>query len=163
MVHERKHKDVARGRVYRIYDLREPSVALYVGSTVGPVNFRFCNHMMHIRCKKSRIKNEMYMYMYILQEGPDNFHWELLQQLDKTTRTTLRIAEQGHMDRLKPRFNKLRAYRTDEQRKRQLREFALRRKTCACGSVVAYGVYARHKRTKKHQRYVTLQLEHLRI
>ena len=162
MVHERKHKDVERGRVYRIYDLREPGVALYVGSTTVPVNFRFCNHMMHIRCKKSRIKNEM--YMYILQEGPDNFHWELLQELDKTTSVLLRIAEQGHMDRLTPRFNKLRAYRTDEQRRRQLREFALRRKTCACGSVVAYGVYARHKRTKKHQMYVALQkLEHLRI
>ena len=113
MVHERKHKDVARGRVYRIYDLREPSVALYVGSTVGPVNFRFCNHMMHIRCKKSRIKNKM--YMYILQEGPDNFHWELLQQLDKTTRTTLRIAEQGHMDRLKPK-NSAHTGRTNSER-----------------------------------------------
>jgi len=38
MAYDRKHQDVECGRVYRIYDLREPSDTLYVGSTVNAVS-----------------------------------------------------------------------------------------------------------------------------
>ena len=148
MVYKRKHKDIECGRIYRIYDLREPSDTLYVGSTLGPVCFRYANHMMHARVKNYKGRNHA-MYDYMLQEDPDNFHWELLHQLDNTTRALMHQAEQEYLDRSKPRFNRNHAFLTEVEYSRLI--------TCGCGTVVVRYNLLRHTKTKKHQAYERTQ------
>ena len=152
MVSERKHRDVECGKVYRIYDLREPGVTLYVGSTEGPVSFRYANHMLCVRGKGLKSRNHV-MCDYMVREGVDNFHWELLHQLVGTTRTLMRQAEQEYMDQLKPRFNRSRAYTTKEHATAQQNAKIV----CACGSETTKRCYATHKKSKKHQAYIALE------
>ena len=158
MVSERKHKDVECGKVYRIYDVREPGVTLYVGSTIKPVSLRYANHMIMLQ-SKLRTRNDA-MYDYILQEGADNFRWELLRQLDNTTRQCMHQSEQYYMDQLKPRFNKKRAYISKEQ----YRADQYAKLVCACGSVIMNKNSSTHKKSNKHQAYeARIALKGLRI
>jgi hypothetical protein len=108
----------------------------------------------------------------MIAEGIDNFGWELLQQNENTTKVLLRTAEQAFMDKLMPRFNRYRAFRTHEVmkmmwRKRSNEQYAIHGRVkvkCECGSEVAKWYLNKHKKTKKHQRLIALQkLEHLRI
>ena len=171
MVQERKQKDIECGKVYRIYDLREPSDTLYVGSTTNPVNYRFATHIHSARYKNTKHRNHA-LCDYMIAEGIDNFGWELLQQNENTTMVLLRTAEQAFMDKLKPRFNKNRAFRTHEDMKmmcckRSNEQYAIHGRVkvkCECGSDVVKWALKKHKETKKHLAYVALQkLEHLRI
>ena len=153
MVRERKHKDVECGRVYRIYDVRDPSVTLYVGSTEKSINGRFATHISHPRNKP--------MMDYMLGNDLDNFKCELLQQLDNTTRALLHQTEQGYIDRLMPRFNKHRAFLTAEQSKQQCRYHNQKRARtciiCYCGKRVSLPNVAAHRKSKKHQAYIALE------
>ena len=67
--------------------------------------------------------------------------------------------EQEYMDKLKPSLNVLRAYCTKEDISKTKRESNIRRAkikiTCECGSCVRKSYIARHKRTKKHQTYLS--------
>ena len=165
-----KRKDIKCGKVYRIYDLREPSDTLYVGSTENDVCYRYANHIMCIRSTKKYRNHALYDHM---MGGPDNFHWELLRQLENTTMELLRKSEQEFMDKLKPRFNRNRAVCLYENNKKL--EWRMRSKKsydklggikvkCECGAMVTRKNLKKHTRCNKHQKLIALQkLKNLKI
>ena len=90
--------------VYGIRDKRNPEECLYVGSTTRPVCIRFAEHLIqayHRRKRPKKFQNHMF------DEGVSNFEAYLLEKCKIEIRYQ---REQFHMDRLKPKFNRMRAY-----------------------------------------------------
>ena len=93
--------------VYGIWDKRNPDECLYTGSTTKPVCVRFAEHLLSAYYSRSIRRASTPFHEYMDDEGVSNFEARLLEKCNKEIR---KQREQFHMDRLKPKFNRMRAY-----------------------------------------------------
>ena len=94
--------------VYAVRDKRNPEVDLYVGSTTRPMCVRFAYHVTDAYYSKRRPKRRLLkVNAYMHAEGVSNFEAHLLEKCKIEIRYQ---REQFHMDRLKPKFNRMRAF-----------------------------------------------------
>ena len=93
--------------VYGVRDKRNPDKCLYVGSTTGPVCIRFANHLFSAYYSRRTQRRATPFNEYMGDEGVSNFEAYLLEKCNKEIR---KQREQFHMDRLKPKFNRMRAF-----------------------------------------------------
>ena len=94
--------------VYGIWDKRDPDdECLYTGSTTKPVCVRFAEHLLSAYYSKNIRRESTPFHGYMDDEGVSNFEARLLEKCKIEIRYQ---REQFHMDRLKPKFNRMRAY-----------------------------------------------------
>ena len=92
--------------VYGIWDKRDPDdECLYTGSTTKPVCVRFAEHLLSAYYSKNIRRESTPFHGYMDDEGVTNFEARLLEKCNKEIR---KQREQFHMDRLKPKFNRMR-------------------------------------------------------
>ena len=91
------------GIVYKIVDKREPDVVLYVGSTIKPLLYRWCGHVVDYK----RYNSPIYEHMREAG-GIDHFEPIAIARFNCTTKE-LREHEQTYMNKLTPKLNRRRA------------------------------------------------------
>lgn len=128
-----------RGNIYRVNCGND----FYVGSTVCRLNERFNKHIDNMRNneKQSRFYNAMRCSEPSI---------ELIEEIDVMTTDELRLREQYWIETLSPTLNTVRAYRTPELKKQQLRDCINRYKSkkvvCeGCQTQMRMGSLSRHK------------------
>ena len=76
-------------------------------STTKPVCVRFAEHLLSAYYSRSIRRASTPFHEYMDDEGVSNFEARLLEKCNKEIR---KQREQFHMDRLKPKFNRMRAF-----------------------------------------------------
>ena len=177
--------------MYYIYQLTFENGQTYIGST-NNIHKRLLKH-------KSNCNKERYRHLPIYQcmrECPD-FDCEVIFE-ENCTKIVARQLEQQCINIYKPTLNDIRAFRTEEERKQQVKEYLqqnkeqilLKRKEwaqqnkehialykkkfyqqnkeeiekkkatkikCECGSIVRKSDLSKHKRTKKHVKFMSIK------
>ena len=97
--------------VYGVRDKRNPDECMYVGSTTKPTCVRFAEHLIRAYYAKTiyggRHANHMKFHVHMYDQDVSNFEGYLIEKCNKEIRCQ---REQFHMDRLKPKFNLVRAF-----------------------------------------------------
>ena len=150
--------------VYRIVDKNEPSM-FYIGSTKD-LNHRIKSHKFDCKTMDRKV------YKYIRENGGwDNFEFEVIEKYDNYKEKEIEIIQE-----LQPPLNMnlynydineyAKAYRNKnkekiavyyEANKKQILEQRKVRIVCDCGTSIRKWCLARHIKTKKHQRLMSIR------
>lgn len=120
MSEEAKDEDeVIYGRIYKIYKIDEPE-KFYIGSTIKTLAERLSDHQ-----NKSKNLDDNRIFYKAVREGDgwDNFQIELIQDYLCFNRDELRMKEDEYIRELKPCYNEMRAYLSEEERKDFQKEY----------------------------------------
>jgi len=142
----------------------------YIGSTCNFKN-RIYKHKSDFKLNVRNQCDKLYDFMRI-NDGLDNFKFEILFTFDNITRKELLIKENELITDLKPTLNARRAYNTKEDKLKRSREAAkkyrekypekvkkhqdeYRKKTalCDCGKTYTLSHKSRHLKTKYHSEH----------
>jgi transketolase len=99
-----------RGKIYKLYNIQEPE-KFYIGITIQELSERFSKH-------KSAQGND-FIHQEIRRIGSDKFDIELIEPYPCNNWDELHVKEERVRKQLKPFYNMVRAYRTEEERKEQ--------------------------------------------
>lgn len=168
------------GRIYRIIHLE--SDVCYVGSTMNELRKRWQQHRQDFQKYLKGGHDELAIYPFMKQFGEDQFKLILVKEYEVADRKHLCALETLWMNKFaKTCVNKKRpfyipeaarahdiAYRKQyrganaeqiklkDRTRYQLRKDKLNAKTqCECGSIVSYSNRAAHKKTAKHQQWLS--------
>lgn len=161
--------------IYKIYCKDETITDIYIGSTKTSLRRRWNNH-------KSICDNQIciayndYKYQFIRENG-GIANWDII-EIERLVCDVIeaRIRERYWIEELNATLNRVRAYATIEERKKQNYESSLKehrkeyRKKwkkenekekikCECGGKYTSSHKSRHYKTKLHQSFIALSLE----
>jgi len=168
-----------KGIVYKIICNVDPKFCYY-GSTKDTLNRRWNRHKSDYKSWKEGKTYNMSTYEYYDKYGIENFEIELVEEIEISDIEELKVREQYYIDtfdccNIYAAYTGLTRVEYDSKRreenkkeiaehkaeyyqknKKEILEKAKEKTTCECGSIVSKSVLARHKKTQKHQSYLTL-------
>jgi hypothetical protein len=103
-------------QVYKIWYEDEPN-EFYIGSTKQKLAYRMAGHRCSVKLGKTST-----IYNWMRTKGVDDFKYVLIASCMVTCREEQLQFEQQWIDTLKPTLNSNRAYRTEEEEKKQRRK-----------------------------------------
>ena len=124
--------------VYLIYDC-DTGEYLYVGSTKN-FKTRRQNHACHL------------MRFYT-----GNWEMKIIESYSNIHKDILRFFEEEYRTILQPKLNRIRAYMTDEQRKKYLKEYYSQTFECECGRFLTRAALVIHRNSKIHKNLMESQ------
>ena len=154
--------DYSKGLIYRLC-CKDPKVEeVYIGSTVN-FNRRRKTHKHGCMNEKNKGYN-FKKYKFIRENGGwENWSIELLHNYPCANRAELSMEEE-RVRQLYNNINERRAYLTEEERKEDNRQWRINNKEkinektkCECGAIVVKRCINRHRKSKKHMSFLSLQ------
>ena len=141
--------DFANSKIYKLYSNNLPDIC-YIGSTVQTFKQRLSEHVCDAKSRHLASRQ-------IIEAG--DYHMDELEAFPCTSNLELWKREQHWMDK-HVCCNGQRAYRTEEQRREQIRVKSSKRSKvqvqCFCGGKYQRSDKARHFKSKKHQAAVDI-------
>ena len=149
--------DYSKGLIYKITCKDGTIQDTYVGST--------CNFRKRKSCHKSRCNNKKGKWYNLLvyktiraNKGWTNWEITLIENFPCDSRTELKKRERHWIGELKATLNCSIPGRTKKEWRKKNRAIMKEKRgekiTCECGSVITKHHLARHKRSKKHQKFI---------
>jgi group I intron endonuclease len=171
--------DYSNGTIYKIVNIANNNECVYVGSTCKLLCRRISDHRYNAKIKTCPI------YLEMNEHGIENFKIVLVESYPCSNKQELTAREQHWIEQLKPKCNKQRAVADPEYDKKWNKEYYQKNKEyenercrqyreknreylnarkkekiqCQCGSIVSRDYLAKHRKTKKHQEYLTSLVE----
>jgi hypothetical protein len=161
------------GKIYKLVNNEDDKI--YVGSTCLPLSKRLYGHRADAKRRPDKAS-----YKHLNEIGWDNVQIVLIEEFACENKMELLKRERHFFDQLKPELNRNRPFITAEEeaeRKRDyckqyhndhaeqlnlkkkeyskdnkdaLREKRMMKEECECGTMIAHGTIARHKKSKLH-------------
>ena len=150
-----------KGKIYKL--VCESTGLIYIGSTIQSLNDRLRGHKNDYICFKKGT-NKRYCYSYKVLEN-NNYKIELIKNYPCESKKELE-REEGKYQQIITCCNKLVAGRTKieymkeyreknkDRIKEQKKEYNKIKINCICNSIIRKSELKRHKRSKKHIKYM---------
>ena len=120
------------GYIYKI--VNSVNSKIYVGSTIGPLEYRFKQHLREAKTHPNRK-----FYIEVNNLGPDKFNVEIIECV-KGDIDTIRLKEYHCIEQLKPELNTSTIYHTKDLQ-------------CEyCGIKCCQSSFSKHTESKKHKK-----------
>lgn len=143
-----------KGKIYKI--INDINDKKYYGSTISTLSHRFCQHKTNMNNEE----NLCLLYEEMRELGKEHFKIILIENYEAKNKDDLRAREQFFLDRDKPELNKIKAFRTEDEKIEYNRKYDKKRREtkilCICGIMSDLTHISRHKKTIRHLKRIEL-------
>lgn len=136
-----------KGTIYKITNNED----VYIGSTIQHINTRWNEHKTRCFNEKHKEYNKP-LYQKIRNDGLDNWHIELIEELNNIDINELKDIERNYIQSistLNVQKNKSGSKDTDEY-KEYKRNYRTEYYECSCGSNIQRRCLNKHRQTNRH-------------